>query len=84
MSEDEDKVNPDERISIRASDKRVAPNNEYSDSEDEGDDRKDEKSFRPKKKKHEDISASSMADDKSGMVEPKEEKPSIADSQSVS
>lgn len=36
-SDDEDKSNPDERISIRASDKRIAPDNEYSDSEDEGD-----------------------------------------------
>lgn len=41
-SEDEDKSNPDERISIRASDKRIAPENEYSDSEDEGD-RRDER-----------------------------------------
>ncbi|KAK8372736.1 hypothetical protein O3P69_012006 [Scylla paramamosain] len=35
-SEDEDKVSPDERISIRASDKRIAPDNEYSDSEGRG------------------------------------------------
>ena len=49
-SEDEDKVNPDERISIRASDKRLAPDNEYSDSEDEGDSRRDERNFKPKKK----------------------------------
>lgn len=34
---DEDsKNNPDERVSIRASDKRVANDNEFSDSEDEG------------------------------------------------
>lgn len=44
-SEDEDKSNPDERISIRASDKRIAPENEYSDSEDEGDSRKDQRCF---------------------------------------
>ena len=42
-SEDEDKSNPDERISIRASDKRIAPENEYSDSEDEGDSRRDKR-----------------------------------------
>ena len=51
-SEDEDKVNPDERISIRASDKRVAPDNEYSDSEDEGGDgRRDERTYKLKKKR---------------------------------
>ncbi|XP_064099306.1 probable histone deacetylase 1-B [Macrobrachium nipponense] len=49
-SEDEDKASPDERISIRASDKRIAPDNEFSDSEDEGDGRRDERSFKPKKK----------------------------------
>jgi hypothetical protein len=42
-SDDEDKSNPDERISIRASDKRIAPDNEYSDSEDEGDGRRDQR-----------------------------------------
>lgn len=42
-SDDEDKSNPDERISIRASDKRIAPDNEYSDSEDEGDSRRDQR-----------------------------------------
>ncbi len=41
---DEDsKTNPDERVSIRASDKRVANENELSDSEDEGDGRKDQR-----------------------------------------
>ncbi|KAF2362867.1 Histone deacetylase domain [Trinorchestia longiramus] len=51
-SDDEDKTNPDERISIRASDKRVAPDNEYSDSEDEGGDgRRDERSYKLNKKK---------------------------------
>ncbi|KAG8223985.1 hypothetical protein J437_LFUL012088 [Ladona fulva] len=34
-SEDEDKVNPDERMPQQAQDKRIAPDNEYSDSEDE-------------------------------------------------
>jgi hypothetical protein len=43
-SDEEDKSNPDERISIRASDKRIAPDNEYSDSEDEGDSRRDQRS----------------------------------------
>ena len=42
-TDDEDKSNPDERISIRASDKRIAPDNEYSDSEDEGDSRRDQR-----------------------------------------
>ena len=34
-SDDDDKANPDERISIRASDKRIACEEEFSDSEDE-------------------------------------------------
>ncbi|GIX86252.1 histone deacetylase 1 [Caerostris extrusa] len=49
-SEDEDKENPDERISIRASEKRIACDEEFSDSEDEGDGRRDVRSHRPKKK----------------------------------
>lgn len=49
-SDDEDKSNPDERISIRASDKRIAPENEYSDSEDEGD-RRDQRSFKGNRKR---------------------------------
>ncbi|KAK4336834.1 hypothetical protein RND71_043654 [Anisodus tanguticus] len=39
--EDEDKQNPDERISIRASEKRIQRDNEFSDSEDEDGNRKD-------------------------------------------
>jgi len=50
-SDDEDKSNPDERISIRASDKRIAPDNEYSDSEDEGDGRRDQRSFKGNRKR---------------------------------
>jgi hypothetical protein len=34
--DDEDKANPDERLTQAALDKRIAPDNEYSDSEDEG------------------------------------------------
>ncbi|KAK8722458.1 hypothetical protein OTU49_012222, partial [Cherax quadricarinatus] len=62
-SEDEDKASPDERISIRASDKRIAPDNEYSDSEDEGDGRRDERSFKPKKKTKTDEAANNGAGD---------------------
>jgi len=39
--EDEDKLNPDERVSIRMSEKRIQRDDEFSDSEDEGDGRKD-------------------------------------------
>ncbi|XP_048758089.2 probable histone deacetylase 1-B [Ostrea edulis] len=48
--EEEDKENPDERISIRASDKRVTGEGEYSDSEDEGE-RKDRANYKPKAKR---------------------------------
>jgi histone deacetylase 1/2 len=50
-SEDEDKQDPDERISIRASEKRIAHDEEYSDSEDEGDGRRDVRSHKPSKAK---------------------------------
>jgi len=54
--EDEEKQHPpDERVSIRASDKRVQGDNEFSDSEDEGDgsrratgDRRDESAGKKK------------------------------------
>jgi len=36
-SDDEDKEDPDKRVSIRASDKRIACDEEFSESEDEGD-----------------------------------------------
>ncbi|CAG2112269.1 unnamed protein product, partial [Medioppia subpectinata] len=50
-SEDEDKQDGDERISIRASEKRIARDDEFSDSEDEGDGRRDNRSHKPKAKK---------------------------------
>lgn len=50
-SEDEDKNDPDERISIRASDKRIACDEEFSDSEDEGDGRRDARSHRGNRKR---------------------------------
>lgn len=50
-SDDEDKQDPDERISIRASEKRVANDEEFSDSEDEGDGRKNVKSHKQGKPK---------------------------------
>ncbi|KAK7503977.1 hypothetical protein BaRGS_00004709 [Batillaria attramentaria] len=51
-SEDEDRENPDSRISIRASDKRITCEEEFSDSEDEGEGgRRDRASYKPKAKK---------------------------------
>merc|ERR1712002_518436 len=50
-SDDEEKANPDERISIRASDKRMAVDEEYSDSEDEGEgERRDKVNYKQKKR----------------------------------
>jgi histone deacetylase 1/2 len=54
-SDDEDdtkKNNPDERISIRASDKRIACEEEFSDSEDEGEsgNRRNRESFKGRKR----------------------------------
>lgn len=50
-SDEEDKLDPDERISIRASEKRIANDAEFSDSEDEGEGRRDQRSHKPKAKK---------------------------------
>lgn len=51
-NEDEDKENPDERISIRASDKRIACDEDFSDSEDEGEGgKKDKQNYKPKPKR---------------------------------
>lgn len=45
--DEEDKVNPDERLPQAALDKRIAPENEYSDSEEEGEGgRRDQRSFK--------------------------------------
>lgn len=50
--EEEEKANPDERISIRASDKRVSNDNDFSDSEDEGEGgRRDQKNFKNRSKR---------------------------------
>ncbi|XP_027200233.1 histone deacetylase 1 isoform X2 [Dermatophagoides pteronyssinus] len=50
MEEEDEKQNPEERISIRASEKRIPNENEHSDSEDEGDNRKDSRSYKKTKK----------------------------------
>nr|CAD7454043.1 unnamed protein product [Timema tahoe] len=49
--DDEDKANPDERLTQAALDKRIAPDNEFSDSEDEGEGgRRDQRSFKGRKR----------------------------------
>ncbi|KAL8583786.1 Histone deacetylase 2 [Nucella lapillus] len=51
-SDDEDRDSPDKRMSIRASDKRIVCEEEFSDSEDEGEGgRRDRANFKPKVKK---------------------------------
>lgn len=51
-TDDEDNPkNADQRFSIRASDKRIANEGEYSDSEDEGEGRRDEKNHKSPRKK---------------------------------
>lgn len=48
-SEAEEKINPDERLPQRDLDKRIQHENEYSDSEDEGEGgRRDNRSFKVK------------------------------------
>ncbi|OWF45041.1 probable histone deacetylase 1-B [Mizuhopecten yessoensis] len=51
-SDDEDKENPDTRVSIRANDKRIACDEEFSDSEDEGEGgKRDRQNYKPKMKR---------------------------------
>ncbi|XP_033730831.1 probable histone deacetylase 1-B [Pecten maximus] len=50
-SDDEDKENPDTRVSIRANDKRIACDEEFSDSEDEGEGKRDRQNYKPKIKR---------------------------------
>lgn len=62
-SEEDDKQNPEERIPIRASDKHIQNEQEYSDSEDEGDGRRDRTNFRRKKLKPEEMDTKKSEDD---------------------
>lgn len=51
-SDDEDKVDKDERLPQSDKDKRIVPDNEYSDSEDEGEGgRRDNRSFKGQRKR---------------------------------
>ena len=51
-SEDEDKVDKDERLPQSDKDKRIVPENEYSDSEDEGEGgRRDNRSYKGQRKR---------------------------------
>lgn len=62
-NDDEDKqADYDERISIRASEKRIQNEAEYSDSEDEGEGRRDQVSHKPKAKRPKVTSTPTSAD----------------------
>lgn len=51
-SEDEDKVDKDERLTQADKDKRIVPDNEFSDSEDEGEGgRRDNRSYKGQRKR---------------------------------
>jgi len=51
VDDEESTKNADQRLSIRASDKRIANEGEFSDSEDEGEGRRDEKNHKSPRKK---------------------------------
>lgn len=67
---EDDNKQLDERVSIRASDKRMSADNELSDSEDEGDGRKDHRSFNAKNKRLKKDDSSNGADAKAGEKKP--------------
>lgn len=71
-SDDEDKQDLDERISIRASEKRIAKDEEFSDSEDEGDGRRDIRTHKPTKPKKAKVDGDMSID--SSLEKEKEEK----------
>lgn len=51
-SEDEDKIDKDERLPQSDKDKRIVPDNEYSDSEDEGEGgRRDNRTYKGQRKR---------------------------------
>lgn len=62
IDNDVDKQDVDERISIRASEKRIQNEQEYSDSEDEGDARRDQVSHKPKVKRPKVVTSSAIGD----------------------
>lgn len=78
-SEDEDKVNPDQRISIRQTDKRIACEEEYSDSEDEDGDRKDRRDHKKKKQKENEDKSKEANKDKKDDKEAKKDGPDVKD-----
>lgn len=64
-SDDDDKANPDERLTQAALDKRIVPDNEFSDSEDEGEGgRRDQRSFKGRKRPRLDTKPSGEGEDK--------------------
>ncbi|CAH1772783.1 unnamed protein product [Owenia fusiformis] len=78
--ESEDDRKPDERVSIRATDKRITDDGVYSDSEDEGEDgRRDRQSFQRKKLKTDDDDNKETAD-KDGAEGEKEQKSDATES----
>jgi len=74
--EDDNPKNADQRFSIRASDKRIANEGEYSDSEDEGEGRRNEKNHKsPRKKVRAGSPVQNMVADASKKEESNETKP---------
>jgi histone deacetylase 1/2 len=84
-SEEEEKQDPDERVSIRASEKRVSKDDEFYDSEDEGEGRKDQRSTKPKSKRPKtdgeapEGNGTASAAEKAGDSEVKEDAPKDSD-----
>lgn len=76
MEDEEEKQNPEERISIRASEKRICNENELSDSEDEGDNRRDNRTYKKPKKSKPENSSLTLSDSKPVVTEKKESEPS--------
>lgn len=78
-SDDDDKQDPDERISIRASEKRIAHDEEFSDSEDEGDGRRDVKSHKPSKSKKTKVELNASTNPNSSLNNATETKDKVAE-----
>lgn len=67
-SDNEDKVDKDERLPQKDLDKRIVPENEFSDSEDEGEGgRRDQRSYKGRKRPRLDKEQKEAANDEKGV-----------------
>jgi len=75
-SEEDDKANPDERLPQSVTDKRIAPDNEFSDSDDEAERKDQQKVFKSRKRPRLDKSHKHDPEEKKANAEEEDKKSS--------